>query len=230
MQDQRKGRAVKFRKVTAAITGLAVTVGAGLGAVVVAGDASAAATFRDAAYGISASGAAPIAATPAVSSTDGTVETASGSAKSSDGTIAIGSATVRAGGGKASAQISEFTALGGLVAGTVSVSCDSGTVSGTVNGTPAGKVGRNGTVAHKIVSKNADGSTTIIGMRVTTSAATINIGSATCAPATGPGPGPSGTPTANPPGSPTPTPTPTKPGQPPAPKPYPKDGHLPVTG
>ena len=188
-----------------------------------------------------------------MSSTDGQQRSASGAASSSDGTITIGSATVRAGGGRASASVTGFTAFGGLVsASSVSVTCIDGVVTASVSGTPAGAVGRKGTVAHGVRSTNADGSTTIIGMRVTisavagTPAAVINVASATCAPVSAPAPTPTsgttskpstGQPTTPPvsrPNSGDPTPpagqTPSSAATPSAPTPQPNDTYIPVTG
>ena len=213
------------------VAGLALAATGILTTALAAGNASATSTFHDSAYGISATGAAPIAATPAVSSTNGAVTTASGSARSSDGTVSIASANVQAGAAKATARISGFSAFGGLVSATVRVSCDHGVVSGTVSGTPAGPVGRKGMVEYKVISHNPNGSTTIIGMRVVTPAETINVGSATCAPTSAPAPSPTGkkSPTPRPTHTPTHGPTST-PGQPAAPKPTPTEGTLPVTG
>jgi hypothetical protein len=210
--------------------------------------ATAAASFLDRAYGISATGAAPIGATPSVSSSDGQDRTATGGASSSDGTISIGTATVHAGGGAASAQVSGFTAFAGLVvASTVSASCDHGVVTSKVDGTPAGPLGRKGEVAYGVTIDNADGSITIIGMQVTITASpvieasTINVAVATCAP-NAQTPSPTHTPTTAPPGSRSPSPTrsasggaspTTVPiGQPTslAPAPSPARTHLPVTG
>jgi hypothetical protein len=211
------------------VAGLALATTGAPATILAAGNASAASTYHDSAYGISATGAAPIRATPVVSSTNGTVKTASGSARSSDGTVSTASASVRAGAAKATARVSGFSAFGGLVSGTVSVACDHGVVSGTVSGTPAGTVGRKGTVEYQVISHNANGSTTIIGMRVVTPAETINVGSATCAPASAPGPSPDPTGKKSATARPTHPPTST-PSRPAAPKPAPTEGALPVTG
>jgi len=156
--------------------------------------ARAAGGYHDAAYGIAASGAAPISARPSVSSTNGSTHSGSGGASSSDGTISISSASVLAGGGKASARVSGFSAFDGLVtASTVTATCSNGSVSSSASGTSA-SLGKNGSVAYDVHVTNSDGSTTVIGMQVHiatghgTEAATISIASATCAkaPATAP--------------------------------------------
>ena len=233
---------------TITVAGAAAAAAAAVG--LLGAPAGAADRFGDAAYGIRASGAATIAATPAVSSTDGQPRTASGGARTSDGTVSLTSATVRAGGGTASIQANGFTAFGGLVAASsVHVDCDHGAVTASVQGTPAGPVGRKGRVDYGVQTRNSDGTTTIVGMRISiqnspnTAVEVIDVASATCGNPTGGGtPTPAPTTTA-PTGRPT-TPGPTRTGPSPtggarpspsrsvpaAPPPSPGTGHLPVTG
>jgi hypothetical protein len=174
-----------------AASALAALTAGGATAVFWTAQADAAASYHDAAYGISATGGAPIGARPSVSSTNGATHADSGGARSSDGTVSISSATVSAGGGKASAKVSGFSAFDGLVsASSVSATCKDGKVSSDVNGTSEGSLGKKGSVSYGVTFRNGDGSTTIIGMQVRikaggTEAETINIASATCAPGTG---------------------------------------------
>lgn len=155
----------------------------------VVGVARAAAPDRpDRAYGIFATGAAPIEATPFVRSRDGRMTTETGAAGSSDGTVSIGAATVTAGRGTASATVTDLRAFDGLVsASRVTASCDNGAVTSHADGPRPGALGRRGSIAYAVQSTDGDGTTTIIGMQVRVraaagvSAATINVASATCA-------------------------------------------------
>ncbi len=172
-----------------AASALAALTAGGATAVFWATQADAAGGYHDAAYGISASGGAPIGARPAASSTNGATRTGSGRARSSDGSVSIRSATVSAGGGKASAKVSGFSAFDGLVsASSVSATCKDGKVGSDANGTGEGSLGKKGSVSYGVTFRNGDGSTTIIGMQVRIragagiDAATINVASATCAP------------------------------------------------
>jgi hypothetical protein len=174
-----------------AASALAALTAGGAAAVFWASQADAASGYHDAAYGISATGGAPIGARPSVSSTDGATHSDSGGARSSDGSVSISSATVSAGGGKASAKVSGFSAFDGLVAASsVSATCKDGKVSSDANGTGGGSLGKKGSVSYGVTFKNGDGSTTIIGMQVHIKAGagieaeTINVASATCAPGT----------------------------------------------
>ncbi len=168
------------------LTALGLTV-TGLGVTAWNSQADAAGNYHDSAFGISASGAAPIGATPSVSSTQGSKRTAAAAASSSDSSISVNSASVSAGGGKASATVDGFTAFDGLVhASTVTATCDNGTVSSHTTGV-FGSLGQKGSIAYGVKNRNSDGSMTIIGMQVrltagiNTAASTINIASVTCA-------------------------------------------------
>lgn len=202
----------RTRMITSTVA--AMTVG-GAGIALGTVQAHALADYRDVAYGISATGAAPINATPMVSRTGRDTRSDSGSARSSDGTIAIASATVTAGEGQADATVTGFTAFDGLVsATTVTASCRNATVTSGATGTSAGGLGRRGSVAYNVRTTNQDGSRTVIGMQVRVQAgrgveaATINVASATCTAVT-PSPTPSPTRTTAPTSSPTRTTTPT---------------------
>ena len=179
--------------------------------------------YHDAAYGISATGAAPLPAAPTVSSTDGSTRSKPAGARTSDGSVSIGSATVRAGAGKASATVTDFSALDGLVtAMKVIATCDNAAVTSSADGPAAGALGEKGSITYGVKTHNDDGSTSIIGMRVlltanaATPAATINVAAATCA-ANDPIPSPSATTTppepttSSEPTTPRPSPTSAKP-------------------
>lgn len=175
--------------------------------------ASAAARYHDAAYGIAASGAAPISARPSVSSSNGSLHTGGGGVQSSDGTIKVSSSSVSAGDGQASAQVSGFSAFDGLVsASSVTATCSNGKVSSSASGT-SGALGAKGSVVYDVHLSNSDGSTTVIGMQVHvaagkgTEAATISVAAATCAKAddSETTSKPTGRPTSKPTHSPSPT-------------------------
>ena len=196
----------RTRMAASALVGV-TAVGAGIAAW--AAQAHAAGGFYDAAYGISSTGAARIGPTPAVSSPNGLPRSDFGGAGSSDGTVSVETTFVKAGGGKASATVTGFTAFGDLVrASTVAATCSNGAATSHVSGTPAGRLGKKGTIAYDVRVKNSDGSTTVVGMQIRisaaagTQAATINVASATCAALpdrpTPPGPTATGTATAKP--------------------------------
>lgn len=145
-------------------------------------------SYHDGAYGISATGAVLLTATPAVSSTDGSTRSDTGDARTSGGSVSVGSATVRAGAGKASATVTDLTMLDGLVtASKVTATCDNAAVTSSVDGPTTAALGEKGSIAYGVKTHNEDGSTTIIGMRVqftasaATPGATINVAAATCA-------------------------------------------------
>jgi len=217
------------RAVTLATAGAAT---ASIAALLAAGHPAIADPGGSSAFGMSATGAAPLPPQPTVSSPDGKPVSDSAPIASTDGSITA-TATVNAAAGKAKATVEDLSLLFGQVtAGKLTATCQDGAGTVTITGGRAGDtplpaaptagqtitVGDTGSVQLNTQTTNPDGSTTVIALRATITtpggaAETITVASATCTHPTTPQPT-TPAPTTTAPAPPPPTPPVSSPSQP----------------
>lgn len=206
-------------------------------ALLATGHPAAAGSPASSAFGISATGAAPLPPQPSASTPDGHPVSSSAPIASADGSITA-TATVTASTGQAQATVTDLSLLfGQITAGQVTATCRDGAGTVTLTGGHTGDsplptapqpgqtiaLGDTGQVTLNTRTTNPDGTTTVTGLRATITtpagpAETITVASATCAaPVTPPTSAPpTATPTHTPIRTPRSTPPPAPASQPPA--------------